>query len=564
MRYIKWLGILGLVGAGCASDADEATDSTAQEAQRKEVPIVVSAAVQHDVSGPLRDAPQFAAVTVSSRAGREVRPTGFTTPEGVDDPVVQRASATNAPTPNLPAVTTGLSVPGVGNGDFGFRPNAAPPDTNGVVGSKQYVQWVNESFAVFDKTTGAIAAGFPKQGNTIWAGFGGGCQNNNDGDPIVQYDKIANRWILTQFSVSTQPFLQCVAVSTTDDATGTYNRYAFQYANFPDYPKLSVWPDAYYITFNIFGNTFLGGLTCAYDRAAMLAGAAATQICFGPDPNFASPLPSDLDGSTLPPAGSPAFIVNLQTTTSLNLFKFHVDFATPANSTFTGPTSITVASFAVACSRGSCIPQPGTSQKLDGLSDRLMYRAAYRNFGDHETLLLNHSVAAKVTATASPTPAPGVSAPAGGGGGGAKAVTVAGIRWYELRSPGNGNFSVFQQATFTGAPVDADFRWMGSVAMDKVGNIAVGYDVSSTKTFPSLRFAVRAPTDAAGVLGNETTIKAGTGSQLTGLSRWGDYSALTVDPIDDCTMFYTNEYQKANGTFNWSTQIGSFKLAGCQ
>src|SRR5206468_1933985 len=207
------------------------------------------------------------------------------------------------------AVTAGLNFAGVGNGDYGFAPNAAPPDTNGAVGATQYVQWVNESFAVFNKSTGAIAAGFPKTGNTIWAGFGGGCQTNNDGDPIVQYDKLANRWILTQFSVSTTPFLQCVAVSTTSDATGSYYRYAFSYGNtqFPDYPKLGVWPDGYYISYNIFNNgqTFAGSKVCAFDRTSMLAGTPATQQCFQLSSSFGGLLPSDLDGSNAPPAGSP-------------------------------------------------------------------------------------------------------------------------------------------------------------------------------------------------------------------------------------------------------------------
>ncbi|HEX2686130.1 MAG TPA: hypothetical protein VHN14_05905, partial [Kofleriaceae bacterium] len=336
--------------------------------------MTVSAAVQHDISVPLRDVPVIIRAT-KERAEHPIGRIPLSGPADLNDPVIQAAPGTSA------ATTTGLNFPGVGNGDYGFAPNAAPPDTNGVVGSTQYVQWVNESFAVFDKTTGAIAAGFPKQGNAPWAGFSETrCATANDGDPIVQFDKAAKRWILTQFVVSSQPFLQCVAVSTTDDATGSYARYSFQYANFPDYPKLSVWPDAYYITFNIFGNTFLGGLACAYDRTKMLAGQAATQICFGPISSFASPLPSDLDGSTAPPAGSPAFFVNLQTTTSLNLFKFHADFGTPGNSTFTGPTVITVPSFATAAT----VPQLDTKQKLDALSDRLMYRLAYRNFGDHE------------------------------------------------------------------------------------------------------------------------------------------------------------------------------------
>lgn len=532
MRRVKWLAILGVLGAGCV----ESADTPEGDAQQTQSPLLtVSAAVEHDISGPLRDVPVDHAA-VRERAEHQIGRFRLSGPD-FDDSVVQ-----SVPTPSAPT-TTGLNFAGVGNGDYGFAPNAAPPDTNGVVGTTQYVQWVNSSFAVFDKATGAIAAGFPKQGNAPWAGFLtpgtntlSRCATANDGDPIVQFDKAAGRWILTQFVVSSQPFLQCVAVSTTSDATGSYARYAFQYANFPDYPKLGVWPDGYYISFNIFGSTFLGGLACAYDRTAMLAGASATQICFGPTSSFASPLPSDLDGSTPPPAGSPAFFVNLQTTTSLNLFKFHADFNNPSASTFTGPTVITVPGFAVACSNGPCIPQGGTKQKLDGLSDRLMYRLAYRNFGDHEAIVVTHSVS---TGRRNPS----------------------GVRWYELRSPGTGTFSVFQSATF--AP-NALFHWMGSAAMDKVGNIAVGYSLSSSTTRPAIAYATRTAADPPGTLGNEIIFKQGGGSQLTGLSRWGDYSALTVDPVDDCTFWYTNEYLKANGTFNWSTQITSFKIVGCQ
>ena len=218
---------------------------------------------------------------------------------------------------------------------------------------------------------------------------------------------------------------------------------------------------------------------------------------------------------------------------SLNLWKFHVDFANSANSTFTGPTSIPVASFTAACSGGgACIPQAGTTQKLDSLADRLMYRLAYRNFGDHEALVVNHSVTAG---------------------------SSVGVRWYEIRNP-NGTPSVFQQGTY--AP-DTNFRWMGSIAMDKVGNIALGYSVSSSTQQPSIKYTGRAPGDPLGTLQAENNIQAGGGSQLTNLSRWGDYSAMTVDPVDDCTFWYTNEYLKANGTFNWSTQIASFQFASC-
>jgi hypothetical protein len=444
------------------------------------------------------------------------------------DPVLQTSAGP------LVATTGGLNIAGVGNGDYGFAPNAAPPDTNGAVGATQYVQWVNESFAVFDKATGALIHG-PVAGNSLWSGFGGGCQTNNDGDPVVQYDKAANRWVFTQFSVSTKPYLQCVAVSTTSDATGTYYRYSFSQPNFPDYPKLGVWPDGYYISFNMFsGNTFVGGRACAFDRTAMLAGAAATQICFQLSNSFGGLLPSDLDGSTAPPAGSPNFFLAFNTN-SLDLWKFHADFATPANSTFNSnsPTNIPVAAFSAACGGGgTCIPQLGTSQQLDSLADRLMYRLAYRNFGDHESLVVNHSVTAG---------------------------SSVGVRWYELRSP-NAAPTVFQEGTY--AP-DSNYRWMGSIAMDKVGNIAVGYSVSSASMNPAIRYTGRAPGDALGTLQAENIITTGTGSQTSGLSRWGDYTAMTIDPGDDCTFFYTNEYLKANGSFNWSTRIASFKFPSC-
>ncbi len=489
---------------------------------------VVQQDVKHDVSPPLRDIiapPNDSKIRHEKPLGRIPLPPS----SGQADPVIQSSVGPKV------AVTSGSNFDGVGVGFTGpngsFAPNAAPPDTNGTVGATQYVQWVNESFAVFDKATGSVLMG-PTAGNALWQGFGGGCQTNNDGDPIVQYDKAASRWVFTQFSVSTTPFLQCVAVSTTSDATGTYNRYAFTQSNFPDYPKLGVWPDAYYVTFNMFsGNRFVGANACAFDRSSMLAGATATQVCFQQSSSVASLLPSDLDGSMPPPAGSPNFMINFGTS-SLNLFKFHVNFATPSSSTFTGPTTLAVAAFSPACGGGTCIPQQGTNQQLDSLADRLMYRFAYRNFGDHEALVVNHSVTAG---------------------------SSVGVRWYEIRSP-NATPSVFQQGTF--AP-DANFRWMGSIGMDHVGDIAVGYSVSSTGLFPSISFTGRVPGDALNTLEAESSIQAGGGSQNGGLNRWGDYSAMAIDPVDDCTFWYTNEYLKTSGSFNWSTRIASFKFPGC-
>ena len=461
------------------------------------------------------------------------------------DPVAHRGTEGSPPPPPPPppsslATTAGLNILGVGTGFTGpqgtFIVDAAPPDQNGAVGATQYVQWVNESFAVFNKATGVVLYG-PAAGNTLWTGFGGGCETNNDGDPIVAYDKAADRWVMTQFSVFTTPYLQCVAVSQTSDATGAWYLYAFQMTDFPDYAKLGVWHDAYYMSFNMFGPIFFtGAKVCALERSKMLNGLLATQQCLQLSTSFASLLPSDLDGSTAPPAGSPNYLLNLGTN-SLNLWKFHVDWINPLNTTLTGPINIPVVAFSKACSGGGvCIPQGGTTQKLDSVGDRLMHRLAYRNFGTHESLVVNHSVAA----------------------GGRRSSSV-GVRWYELRNPG-GTPTVFQQATY--AP-DSNYRWMGSIAMDKMGDIAVGYSVSSSTINPAIRYTGREPADALGTMRTEITIFQGTGSKLPKLSRWGDYSGMSIDPVDDCTFFYTNEYLTANGTFNWSTRIASFKFPSC-
>lgn len=496
----------------------------------------VSPAIHHDTSRPLRDMPSKGRSTIQQE--RPFRPLPMAPSTGAPDTAVQSAAGPAV------ATTAGLNFAGVGMGDYGFTVNSAPPDTTGAVGATQYVQWVNESFAVFNKTTGAIATGFPKAGNTLFTGFGGGCEANNDGDPIAQYDKAAGRWVLTQFSVTnpaTYGYLQCVAVSTTADATGSYYRYAFSYGSsqFNDYPKLGVWPDGYYVTYNIFNNgqTFGGAKSCAFDRAKMLTGAAATQICYQLSTSFGGVQPGDLDGTIAPPAGAPNPQMNFGSN-SLNMWQFHADFGTPNNSTFTGPTSVPVAAFAAACGGGTCIPQANTAQKLDSLADRLMYRLAYRHFADgHEALVVNHSV--KVSGT--------------------KRSEVDGIRWYELRNT-SGIWTVYQQGTYS---PDSTSRWMGSIAMDKVGDIAVGYSASSSAISPGIRYAGRVPADPLGTMQGENTILTGGGSQLSNLSRWGDYSSMTVDPVDDCTFWYSTEYLKTSGTFNWSTRIASFKIAGC-
>src|SRR5271166_3730511 len=495
-------------------------------------PTTVRFEVHHDASLPLRELIRNAPPPSLER--HEAEPVrSIPLPLGLvpllEDPVRQWTTIPFTP-------TLGLSFEGLGQGEYGFALTYAPPDTDGAVGATQYVQWVNGSFAIFDKSTGTLIAGLT-DGNTLWSGFGGGCEANNDGDIVVLYDKLANVWVMSQLSVSTTPYLQCVAVSTTLDATGTWNRYSFQYSNFDDYPKMGVWPDAYYETFNMFSvdiygdYTFVGADACAYNRTAMLAGQSATQICFQQNPSVGGLLPSDLDGTTAPPAGSPNYMLYFGTN-SLNLYKFHVDFNTPSNSSFTGPTVINVAAFSPLCGGGSCVPQPGTSNTVASLGDRLMYRLAYRNFGSHESLVVNHSVAVS-----------------GGGG----------VRWYEIQNP-LGTPILAQQGTY--AP-DSTYRWMGSVAMDQMGDLAVGYSKSSSSVYPSIAFAGRVPTDPAGTLETETDVVDGSGSQTGTLHRWGDYSAMTVDPVDDCTFWYTQEYIKTNGTFNWNTRITSFKFPGC-
>jgi hypothetical protein len=432
--------------------------------------------------------------------------------------------------------------------DPSFR--VAPPDTTGDVGPNHYVQWVNLRYSVYTLTrdvnhniTGFTpVAGFPKQGNVIWQGFGGPCETYNDGDPIVQYDQLANRWILTQFAVTATPYTQCVAVSTGPDPTGTFYRYSYSYGtDFNDYPKMGVWPDAYYITYNMFrnGSSFRGSEVCAFERDKMLIGAAARQVCALTSSSNASLVPSDLEGTTLPPAGTPNLLLSI-TSSAVRFWRFTVNW-TAGTGTLSGPTTIAgVAAFTRACSGGTCIPQPGTTQKLDSLADRLMYRLSYRNLGTREALVINHSVAT--------------------GG-------VSGIRWYELQNATGQTMKtatpvIRQQGTFSPS---ADYRWMGSAAMDKTGGIAVGYNISNASTIkPSLRYAYRAPADPLGTLGNETSILVGPGSQLTTLARWGDYSTISIDPVDGCTMVFTGEYIPTNGTFNWNTYIFSFKLSTCQ
>ncbi|MEV7027273.1 hypothetical protein, partial [Kitasatospora sp. NPDC093558] len=416
-------------------------------------------AVKHDASKPLRDIPGKAVGNPHKDHKDDGPEEQLPHPplSSVPDPVVQGTA-----TPSLAPSNNSFDGIGVGftgpSGTFSF--SGTPSDDNAAVSTTQIVQTVNTQLAVFNKSGSALYG--PVNINTLFTGFGGSCESTNDGDPVVRYDRAADRWVISQFAnvrSTSGPYYECVAVSQTNDATGAYYRYAFQYDSFPDYPKMSVWPDAYYTTFNMFpNNSFNGAKVCAYDRNSMLSGGAATQQCFDTSSTYGGLLGADLDSTTQPPAGEPELVLGMGTTnTSLATWKFHVDWATPANTTFTGPGSLTVANYSPLCgSTGTCIPQTGTTQQLDSLGDRMMFRLAYRNFGDHESYVVDHSVAAG---------------------------TSGGVRWYELRPNAAGDPTVYQQGTY--AP-DSKYRWMGSIAQDKSGNIGLGFSVSSSSTHPGL------------------------------------------------------------------------------
>ena len=500
---------------------------------QQSAPIRVGASYHNDTSPPLRDIPPAPYVGKQQReanANPKVPHTHLDQP----DPVVQNTHLA-APGAAMPAPILnfdGIPFPGVAC-------NCAPPDTNGEVGSTQYVQLVNIGLQVFNKNTGASVLG-PVGLSTIWTGFGGVCEANGHGDPVVLYDQIANRWLISQFAGATTLTDECIAVSTSADATGSWNRYGFHLgANFFDYPHLGVWPDAYYMSMNVFnaaGTAYLGPQPFAFDRAAMLAGIPATFVTPGitVGPSEETYLPADLDGSTLPAAGAPATFVEFPLGSSYKVWHFHADFLTPANTTFTLFGSPASAGFTALClSTRACVPEPG-GQALDGIGDRLMFRLAYRRFADHESVVGNFTVSA---------------------------AGVAGVRWFELRNVTAGPVTLHQESTYQ---PDTIWRWMGSAAMDAVGNLAVGYSASSASTNPQIRYAGRLAGDPLNTLPQaEVTLFAGTGSQSGNNNRWGDYSDMTVDPVDDCTFWYTNQYYATTASFNWRTRVGSFKFPSC-
>ena len=462
----------------------------------------------------------------------------------------------SAPTP------TGLSFNGVGVGLAGFTPSSNPPDVNGRVGATQYVQWNNTSFAIWDKS-GNLLYG-PAAGNTLFQSLGGACASHNDGDPVVAYDILAGRWVLSQFVVGASPNFshQCVAVSTTQDATGEYYLYDFvtDPTNFVDYPHIGVWPDGYYMSSHVFtqAGAQLAGRVSVFEREKMIAGLPARLVQKdlgkdGPGIQYGF-LPADLDSLTPPPAGEAAFVLgpNAQFTNRTDSTRVAVTWGATPTITLTEAVISTVGISSPPCVNNTaaqdnrdCVPQPSPAvgaDYLDNISFHYMYRLAYRNFGG--TPVQESLVVSAPTAGSASTPGHGA------------------IRWFEFRNAGNSTATptVFQSGTYD---PDTSYRWLPSIAMDKDHNIALGYSKSSTSIKPGIYMTGRLGTDAVNTMGAETTVFAGPGVQLAGGNRWGDYSAMTLDPIDQCTFWYTNEFLPNNGEFNWSTRIATYRFPSC-
>lgn len=518
----------------------------------------VSNAAAADASLPLRDLAQ------SSSGGVVL---GMPGEDELDGPIpVDKGFTGDGAVQAAPGTQTspGISSPlltfeGLSNQDnanlFGFQ--VSPPDPNGAVSPNFFVEMVNLTFAVYSKS-GTRLLGPVSLGN-LWNGFAINDCTDLSGDPVVLYDKLDDRWLLSQFTTRGPIFYNCVAISQTGDPTGAYFRYAFSTGvNFPDYPKYAVWKNAYFLSTREFApdNSFAGIGAYGLERNKMVDGnPSARMVKFlltpGTTPYLTGDglLPGDIDGTRPPNDHSPDLFVGTMNKSgplgapfdALNVFQFSLEWSAHPTASFTLATQLPVAQFdsLFPCSPGTrnCIAQPGTTNKIDVLSyrQRPTFRLAYRNFGSFETWVTNQSVQAR----------PG----------------VAGVRWYEIRRVGS-QISLFQQGTY--APDDGVNRWMGSIAMDKQGNLALGYSVSNgTNVFPGIRYTGRLKNDPLGQMTlGEAVLINGSGSQTVS-ARWGDYTDMTVDPGDDCTFWYVNEYYQVSSARGWQTRIGSFRLPGC-
>jgi hypothetical protein len=576
--YVRILAAVLLVLAAAALIFLSVSPRASAQATNRIRPLTpkFTTAVAFDVSPALRTLPLAKKHVADPSNLLEIRPERG--PRAQSKGYKSGDKALQAFSPALAIAAPLLTFEGVSNEDnfniFGFRVN--PPDPNGEVGLNHYVEIINLVFAVYDKSGNKLLG--PIDTGSLWSNFAVPDCTDPSGDPVVLYDQLADRWILSQFTTSglsdpNKPFWNCVAVSTTGDPTGSYYRYAFETAHFqffPDYPKYSVWTNSYVLTTREFGPTVEYGIgVYALEKNKMLNGLPdARAVSFfidGNDPAMLplvgdGLLPADIDGKQKPKADAKIPIVGTQddgasygaTFDALNIWELdvHWNSKTPATASLELATQLPTAGFdsifPCAPTSRDCLPQPGITnpdQYLDILSyrQRPTFRLAYRNFKTYETMVTNQSVEAM----------PG----------------VAGVRWYEIRRTGS-TYSIYQQGTF--APGDGVHRWMGSIAMDKEGDIALGYSVvNGTTVYPGIRYTGRLAGDTLGdmTLGEGTVIN-GSGVQTTTNSRWGDYTDMTVDPVDDCTFWYVNEYYAVSGTAAngrpWQTRIASFKLPGCQ
>lgn len=466
--------------------------------------------------------------------------------------------------PTLAIPSVNFEGPGVGLP--GFVMTGAPPDTTLAIGPNHVFTWVNSMFAVFDKGGNLQLVA---NGNTLFAGMGNLCSSTNRGDPILQYDRRADRWIVSQFAFAVSggnpvaPYLQCIAVSQTNNPLGAYHRYSISFnpvspSGFNDYGKLGIFDDGYYTSYNVFGGSPAGGNTgvalCASDRTKMLVGdPSATTLCapiafYGGGASF---LPADVDGAAAPTTVSQGNVFARYSFggVSLRLLKLKPNFAAGTVTLTDGlggaPGSfvnLPVGPTTVACNgaAGACVAQPTTANRLDTLADRLMYRLAYRNRGGVDSLMVVQSVD-----------------PDGAG------PRSSAVRWYEVRNPFGATPTLFQNSTYS--PGGTGDRWMGSIAMDKNGNMLMGYSVANAgaNQFASIGIAGRVRSDIRNTMRAEQVAFTGTGAQTGTLTRWGDYTTMQVDPADDCTFWFIGQYLATNGTFNWRTRVVSYKFPGC-
>jgi hypothetical protein len=519
-----------------------------------------------------------------------------------------------------PAPVTVASFDGLGigfNGPQGAGRSGNPSDNSLAVGPDHIVQTVNSRMAIFTKkgskydTTGRVLYGSVST-NNVFRGFGGDCEARNNGDAVVRYDQLADRWLIVMpiFSripyradqptgtrpgdpaavsvpgVAGQPgpavtlyqpppptpdattpqrgggpgrggapptgpqgvYAICYAISTSTDPLGSYYRYEFLRPYFPDYPRPAVWPDGYYVPSSTGDDRISPTVAtqkhaCVVERAKMLRGEPATEQCvIIENVNFLNN--ADLDGKALPPAGAPNLMIaaggtqldSIYRDSVVRVWNYHVDWRNPAATRVTEAAPIRVAPYQYLCNGQltNCVPQPGVERRLDAQGDKIMARVVYRRIGSQQSIVAVHSV----------------NTAAGGGG----------VRWYELRVGDDGRAALRQQGTYRAG---AMYRWMASPAMDRLGNIGIGYSYGGATAFPGQRFAGRRPSDPPGQLSlRETVLAEGEGAQQNTL-RWEDYTQTAVDPSDDCTVWYVGDYLKSGATA-FSTRIGAFRMPGCR